>query len=49
MLCEEYKDFLFPHQDHIGHVKLLAMGIETGDHPPIMQKQYTLLLKHSLT
>ena len=35
------------HQDDIGHTKLLTMDIDTGANPPIMQKPYTLTLKHS--
>ena len=46
-LCEEYKAIFLLHQGDIGHAKLLTMDIDTGDHPPIVQKPYTLPLKHS--
>ena len=34
------------HQGDIGHTKLITMDIDTGDHPPIALKSYTLPLKH---
>ena len=46
-LCEEYKDIFLLHQGDIGHTKLLAMDIDTGDHPPTTQKPFTLPLKHT--
>ena len=33
------------HQDDIGHMELLTVDIDTGDHPPITQKPYILTLK----
>ena len=44
-LIEEYKDIFSLHQQDKGHIKLLIMDIDTGDHPPIEQKP--LLLKHT--
>ena len=32
--------------EDIGKTNLITMGINTGDHPPIYQKLYTLALKH---
>ena len=34
-------------QGDIHHTKLLTLDIYRGDHPPITQKLYTLLLKHT--
>ena len=32
--------------EDIGRMNLITMDINTGDHPPICQKPYTLALKH---
>ena len=32
--------------EDIGKTNLITMDIDTGDHPPICQKPYTLILKH---
>ena len=37
-LCEECKDIFLPHQGDIGHIKLLTMDIDAGDHPTTAQK-----------
>ena len=45
-LKEKYpKVFTVSSQD-IGRMKLFTMHADTGDNPPICQKQYTLPLKH---
>ena len=41
------KDIFSLHQGDIGHAKLVAMDIDTGDHPPLVQKPYMLKLKHT--
>ena len=46
-LCEEYKYVFLLHQGDIDNTKLPTMDIDTGVHPPIIQKQYTLPLKHT--
>ena len=46
-ICEEYKNIFSMYQADIDHTKLLTMDIDTGDHPPIAQKTYTLALKHT--
>ena len=35
------------HQVDVGHNNLLTVDIDTGDHPSIMQKPYTLVLRHT--
>ena len=45
-LCEEYKDIFSEYKGDIGHTKLLTVDIDTY-HPPIVQKPYTLPLKHT--
>ena len=44
-LCEEYKDIFSSHKGDIDHTKLHTMNIDKGNHPPIVQKPYTLQLK----
>ena len=46
-LCEKYKDIFSVDSTDIGKTPLLQMEIETGNHPPICQKPYTLVLKHA--
>ena len=46
-LCNEYTDIFSVNSGGIGKTPLLEMEIDTGDHPPITQKPYTLLLKHA--
>ena len=46
-LCNEYKDIFSADSSDIGKTPLIEMEIDTGDSPPIMQKPYTLPLKHA--
>ena len=45
-MCKEYEDIFSKSSEDIGHTPLLTMDIETGDHPPVCQKAYSLPLKH---
>ena len=45
-LCEKYDDIISKNSGDIGKTMLVEMGIETGNHPPIASKPYTLPLKH---
>ena len=45
-MCKEYEDIFSRSSEDIGHTPLLTMDIETGDHPPVCQKAYSLPLKH---
>ena len=45
-LCEKYDDIISKNSGDIGKTMLVEMEIETGNHPPIASKPYTLLLKH---
>ena len=45
-LCEKYDDIILKNSGDIGKTMLVEMEIETGNHPPIASKPYTLLLKH---
>ena len=33
-------------RDKLGTTPLIKMSIDTGDHPPIAKKPYTLAIKH---
>ena len=46
-LCDEFKDIFSVDASDIGKTPLLEMEIDTGDSPPIIQKPYTLPLKHA--
>ena len=46
-LCNEYKDIFSADSSDIGKTPLIDMEVDTGDSPPIMQKPYTLSLKHA--
>ena len=46
-LCNEFKDIFSVDSSDIGKTPLVEMEINTGDSPPIMQKPYTLPLKHA--
>ena len=46
-LCNEFKDIFSIDSSDIGKPPLLEMEIDTGDSPPIIQKHYTLPLKHA--
>ena len=45
-LCLDYQDIFSKNSEDIGHTPLITMDIDTGDHPPICQKPYSLALKH---
>ena len=45
-LCLDYEDIFSKSSEDIGHTPLITMDIDTGDHPPICQKPYSLALKH---
>ena len=45
-LCKEFDDVFSKNSTDIGRTPLLTMDIDTGDHPPITQRPYSLALKH---
>ena len=45
-LCERYDDIISKNSGDIGKTTLVEMEIDTGNHPPIASKPYTLPLKH---
>ena len=45
-LCEKYDDIISKNSGDIGKMMLIEMEIDTGNHPPIASKPYTLPLKH---
>ena len=45
-LCEKYDDIISKNSGDIGKTMLVKMEIDTGNHPPIASKPYTLSLKH---
>ena len=45
-LCEKYDDIISKNSGDIGKTMLVKMEIDTGKHPPIASKPYTLPLKH---
>ena len=45
-LCEKYDDIISKNSSDIGKTMLIEMEIDTGNHPPIASKPYTLPLKH---
>ena len=45
-LCSEYEDIFSKDSADLGKTPLLKMDIPTGDSLPIMQRPYTLALKH---
>ena len=45
-LCEKYDDIISKNSGDIGKTMLVEMEIDTGNHPPIASKLYTLPLKH---
>ena len=45
-LCERFPEVFSKNSEDIGRMNLITMDIDTGDHPPICQKPYTLALKH---
>ena len=45
-LCEKYDHIIYKNSGDIGKTMLVEMDIETGNHPPIASKPYTLPLKH---
>ena len=44
-LCENYHDIISKNSSDIGKTMLVEMEIDTGNHPPIASKPYTLPLK----
>ena len=45
-LCEHYNEIISKTSGDIGKTMLVEMEIDTGNHPPITSKPYTLPLKH---
>ena len=45
-LCECFPEVFSKNSEDIRRMNLITMNIDTGDHPPICQKPYTLALKH---
>ena len=45
-LCKKYNDIISKNSGDIGKTMLVEMEIDTGNHPPIASKPYTLPLKH---
>ena len=45
-LCEKYDDIISKNSGDIGKTMLVEMEIDTGNHPLIASKPYTLPLKH---
>ena len=45
-LCEHFPEVFSKNNEDIGRTNLIAMDIDTGNHPPICQKPYMLALKH---
>ena len=45
-LCKKYDDIISKNSGDIGKTMLVEMEIDTGNHPPIASKLYTLPLKH---
>ena len=45
-LCDRFPEIFSKNSEDIGRTNLITMNINTGDHPPMCQKPYTLALKH---
>ena len=45
-ICDCFPEIFAKNSKDIGKTNLITMDIDTGDHPPICQKPYTLALKH---
>ena len=45
-LCHKFEDIISKNSGDIGKTMLVEMEIDTGNHPPITSKPYTLPLKH---
>ena len=45
-LCNEFDDVFSKDSTDLGRTPLLMMDIDTGDHPPVTQRPYSLALKH---
>ena len=45
-LCDYFPEIFLKSSEDIGKTNLITMDIDTGDHPPICQKPYTLALEH---
>ena len=46
-ICEQFDDIFSRNSGDIGKTTLVTMDIPTGDNPPLVQKPYTLPLKHA--
>ena len=45
-LCDHFPEIFLKSSEDIGKTNLITMDTDTGDHPNICQKPYTLALKH---
>ena len=45
-ICQKYDNIISINSGDIGKTMLVEMEIDTGNHPPITSKPYTLPLKH---
>ena len=45
-LCQKYEDIISKNSGDIGKTMLVEMEIDTGNHPPVASKPYTLPPKH---
>ena len=45
-LCKKYDEVISKNSGNIGKTMLIEMEIDTGNHPPVASKPYTLPLKH---
>ena len=45
-LCKKYDDIISKNSGDIGRTMLVEMEIDTGNHPPIASKPYTLPINH---
>ena len=46
-MCDEFDDIFSKDSSDVGRTPLVTMEIPTGDHPPLVQRPYTLPLKHA--
>ena len=45
-LCDRFPEIFSKNSEDIGKTNLITIDIDTGDHPPLCQKPYTLALKY---
>ena len=45
-MLNDNRDAFAKDERQIGTISLIKMSIDTGDHPPIAKKSYTIALKH---